>query len=320
MENWLIREENYKEEMDTVVWPYLRERRRELRSCKKENEALAVYNYHADNASQVVVISHGFTETAHKYAEVIYYFLIHGYEVYILDHCGHGKSYRMVEDICKVHVDSYNRYVRDLMQVVSLARKEHPELPLTLYGHSMGGGIAGVAAGRKPEWFDRVILSSPMIQPQAGGIPWGVTALLAEGACLLGKSEEYIAGHGPYQGLEDFASSAAMSKARFDYYQAYRVQEPSAQTSGASYGWIRAAVHINRELMKETYKKLKMPFLLLQAESDQYVSNEAQERFMELLKKENGNCAEMVQISGTKHEIFNAQDETVDSYWKQILG
>lgn len=319
MESWLIREENYASDMDTIVWPYLNERKREIQIKTKGGEAIAVYNYHADNAEKMVVISHGFTETAHKYAEVIYYFLIHGYEVYILEHTGHGNSYRMSEDLCKVHVDTYNRFVHDLLKVISFARHEHPELPLTLYGHSMGGGIAGVAAGRKPEWFDRVILSSPMVQPQTGNVPWIITKLLSAAACVVGKGENYVMGHGPYKGLEDFATSASMSEARFNYYQAYRVKEPKAQMSGASYGWLKAAVHIHEELIQKTYKKVKMPLLLVQAESDQSVRNDAQDHFMELLKNEPGNQARMVQIPGAKHEIFNAKDETLDIYWKEIF-
>lgn len=319
MESWLIHEEYYAEEMDQIVWPYLNERKKEMRLKTREGELLAVYHFYAEKPEQMVVISHGFTETAHKFAEVIYYFLIHGYDVYVLDHCGHGKSYRMVDDLCKVHIDTYHRYVRDLLKVTALARRENPDLPLTLYGHSMGGGIAALAAGRKPERFQRVILSSPMIQPQTGGIPWVVTEILSGVMCMLGQSRTYVFGHGPYKGLEDFESSASMSRARFDYYQAYRSTEPLAQMSGATFGWIRAAVQIHKELMKKTWKKLKMPLLILQAESDQSVRNDAEDKFMELIRSVDGNQAKMVQIPGSKHEIFNAGDQSVDSYWKQIF-
>lgn len=320
MEKWLIREEHYAEDMDSIVWPYLKERKREFRIKTSDGKALAVYHYHADHPKQVVVISHGFTETAHKYAEVIYYFLLHGYEVYMPEHCGHGKSYRLTEDPCKVHVDSYNRYVNDLLKVVFYAKKSHKELPLTLFGHSMGGGIAAVTAGRKPEWFDRVILSSPMIQPKTNGIPWGIAEFCCMAACALGKAESYVFGHGPYKGLEEFAHSASKSKKRFDYYQAYRLKEPSAQMNGASFGWLRAAADIHKELMKESYKKLKMPLLLLQASSDQSVRNDAEDHFMELLNGVPGSQAVMYQIPGTKHEIFNSEDKTVNEYWKLIFA
>ena len=51
-----------------------------------------------DMPKGVVVISHGFTESAVKYDEVAYYFLKEGYHVYIPEHCGHGRSYRLTAD------------------------------------------------------------------------------------------------------------------------------------------------------------------------------------------------------------------------------
>lgn len=61
------------------------------------------------------------------------------------EHCGHGRSYRMCSDtgdLSLVHVD-------DLL-FVSRRAAEFPELPVCLYGHSMGGGIAAAAAAQAP--------------------------------------------------------------------------------------------------------------------------------------------------------------------------
>ncbi|MBQ0000584.1 MAG: alpha/beta hydrolase, partial [Clostridiales bacterium] len=242
------------------------------------------------------------------------------FDVYIVEHCGHGKSYRLLEsEPCKVYVDTYQRYVRDLLKVAALAKKENPELPLTLFGHSMGGGIAGVAAGRKPKWFDRVILSSPMIPPQTGGIPWGIAKALAHIACFFGRGKSWVFGHGPYKGLENFDTSASASRARFDYYQAYKNREATAQLSGATYGWIRAAAGIHRELMRKTIHRLHMPLLLVQAGSDQSVRNDAQDLFIELLQKDPDSDARMVQIPCSKHEIFNSPDEVYAGYLREIF-
>ena len=45
-----------------------------------------------------VVISYGFTENARKYSELIWYFLLDGYSVCVLEHRGHGYSVRDVDD------------------------------------------------------------------------------------------------------------------------------------------------------------------------------------------------------------------------------
>lgn len=65
--------------------------------------------YLSDAPKGVVVISHGFTESAAKYDEVAYYFLKEGYHVYIPEHCGHGRSYRLTADPFLVHIDTWRR-------------------------------------------------------------------------------------------------------------------------------------------------------------------------------------------------------------------
>ena len=57
-----------------------------------------VQRYLAEKPKGVIIISHGFTEAAPKYDEMIYYFLKAGYHVYMPEHMGHGQSYRLTAD------------------------------------------------------------------------------------------------------------------------------------------------------------------------------------------------------------------------------
>ena len=146
MKNGILKEQDYQEQMEHVVEPYLHSKERELWLEREHGKQIYVRCYQAKKARGVVLISHGFTETSEKYKELIYYFLRGGYHVYIPEHCGHGRSYRLVEDPSLVHVDSYKRYVADLLFVARTAKKEHKNLKLYLFGHSMGGGI------QQPQW------------------------------------------------------------------------------------------------------------------------------------------------------------------------
>jgi lysophospholipase len=112
--------------------------------------------------------------------------------------------------------------------------------------------------------------------------------------------------------------SASTSPARFFYYQTYRKTTPHAQMNAPSYGWIREAGRLSRELFEKSCKNLHMPLLLIQAQTDHSVSNKAQERFMHLVN-ENGGIGRMLCIPGAKHEIFNSSDEVVEIYWKSIF-
>lgn len=105
------------------------------RSCrrillgKESGHPVHVLRYRAFRPRGVVVISHGFTENAEKYKEIVYYFIKEHFHVYLPEHCGHGKSYRLVEDPSLVYVDSYHRYVEDLLFVARKAKAEACGLP-----------------------------------------------------------------------------------------------------------------------------------------------------------------------------------------------
>ena len=151
MKELVLSEEHYTQERELVVEPYLKKRMTEHYLERKPRRKLYTVSYRADHPKAVVVISHGFSESVKKYEEPIYYFLQQGYHVVMADHCGHGYSYRMVKDPSLVHVDHYTRYVKDLIYVIRYAKKEYAGLPLVLFGHSMGGGIAAETASQIPE-------------------------------------------------------------------------------------------------------------------------------------------------------------------------
>lgn len=71
-----------------------------------------------------VVISHGFTEFAAKYAEMVWYFLLAGYSVCVFEHRGHGYSARDVDNSSLVWIDDWRRYVADLAKFAETVGKD----------------------------------------------------------------------------------------------------------------------------------------------------------------------------------------------------
>lgn len=304
--------------MERIVCPFLGERQSELWLERKKGNKIHCMRYWAEPAEGAVLISHGFTESAEKYEETIYYFLKKGFHVYCMEHCGHGYSYRLTDDLSLVHVDRYERYVEDLLFVARKAKEENHNLPLFLYGHSMGGGIGAAAAARGAAYFDKLILSAPMMRPQTKPVPWKLAQVIAGIACLLGKEKEYVKGQRPYEGTERFEDSAAVSEARFAYYQRKRNEEPLYQTNAPSYGWLRNTGRLNRYLQKEGWKKITAPVLLFQAEQDAFVSLREQERFA---KKLGGRGeVQLIKVPGTKHEICRADDAALAFYWENVFA
>lgn len=317
----ILPEKTYAEAMDTVVRPYLAERMITEYCWREKGKKIFCARARADNPKGVVIISHGFTETIEKHLETIYYFLCGGYHVYMPEHCGHGRSYRLCGegDLSLVHVDDYRRYVEDLLFISRIAAREFSGLPLCVYGHSMGGGIASAAAAEAPELFSRLILTSPMIRPKSDPVPWAAAGLVAKFFCMTGKSGQYLMGHHSYSGLEQFSDSASTSEARFDYYQIKRNKEPLFQMNGASYGWLWQIVCLNHYLQTKAWRKIICPVLIFQADNDTYVSPEQQEKFVRKLTRHQQGNVKLVKIPGTKHEIFNSGAEVLAIYWTKIL-
>ncbi len=76
-----------------------------------------------------VVISHGFTEFAAKYAEMVWYFLLAGYSVCVFEHRGHGYSARDVDNSSLVWIDDWQRYVASVNRIALY--------PVANYGSAM---------------------------------------------------------------------------------------------------------------------------------------------------------------------------------------
>ena len=319
MEDYIIKDSCFADFMKETVEPFLTQRRKAFRIPREAGKSLYFVRYEAADAIGTVVISHGFTETAEKYLEVVYYFLKHHYHVYQPEHCGHGRSYRLAEDLSLVHIDRYERYVRDLLAVAGVAKREHPELPLFLFAHSMGGDIAAAALAAQPELFEKAVLSSPMIRPLTGSMSWPVTKLFINILCLTGKEKQYVPGGHPFDGKERFEDSAAVSRERFEYYQRKRGAQPLYQMNAASCGWLNEMAKLNRFLMRDGWKRIKTPLYIFQAQSDAFVSGEAQDRFAEKVKRAGKTSVRKACVAGTKHEIFGSGEQVQRTFWEQVF-
>src|SRR5699024_7054915 len=127
------------------------------------------------------IISHGFAERKEKYSEAAYYFLKMGYQVFVLDHYGHGESIEQENDSGLVYIEDFDIYVEDLNKFITFVIDGYTDgKPKILYGHSMGGCIGGLFAERHPGNIDGLILNAPMFSINMGipeAIGSGVTKL-----------------------------------------------------------------------------------------------------------------------------------------------
>ncbi len=108
----IIREPQYEQMMRTVVEPGLEAMREEIDMPLSTGGTLHGEVYNRLDAERAVVILHGYTESAEKFRELAWYFITEGYSVFAMDHRGHGRSVREVEDLSLTHVDHFGDYLR----------------------------------------------------------------------------------------------------------------------------------------------------------------------------------------------------------------
>jgi alpha-beta hydrolase superfamily lysophospholipase len=123
---------------------------------------LVVRRWDSPAPRRIVLIAHGYGEHSGRYEHVARRLADDGAVVYAPDHLGHGRSdgeRGLVEDV-EVLVD-------DVGAVATLAREQHPDLPLALLGHSLGGIVATRFAQRGDHGLSALVLSGPVI----GGNP-----------------------------------------------------------------------------------------------------------------------------------------------------
>ena len=110
----LISETEYRETMENTVEPQLAAIREELSMPLEDGGVLHAELYEQQSATRAVIVLHGYTESGEKFREMTWYFLQSGFNVYAIDHRGHGKSARSVEETWLTHVDHFSDYVNDL--------------------------------------------------------------------------------------------------------------------------------------------------------------------------------------------------------------
>ena len=106
----------------------------------------------------IVQIAHGASEHSARYDRFARFLAEHGYAVYADDHRGHGLTAR-VTGVGKAGPGGWNAMVDDLRELADLARAEIADVPLVLFGHSMGSFLAQLFIQRYGSEIDGVVLS-----------------------------------------------------------------------------------------------------------------------------------------------------------------
>ncbi|MDO5329471.1 MAG: alpha/beta hydrolase [Coriobacteriia bacterium] len=308
-----VDEKTYDTQMKNLVEPYIKKYERQSYLTMEDGAHLRYKVYVQPNAKANIVIAHGLTEFIEKYNEMIYYFLVSGYNVYILEDRGHGESTRYVDDKQLCHVENFYEYVFDFEKFCSDV-VDHQK-PCYLYAHSMGGAIAACALEDKPNFFAKAVLSSPMIKYSAGDIPNPLAKFFGAFMCKIGQSKQECIGQGRYSQDFDFEGSLDNSEARYKYFHTLCNMNENFQTCAPTYGWLRSASYDLDEMYKpENLAKIKAKCVVIKAGNDNRVKEYGEDHF--------ANCVDgtkLYKVPGVKHEIYMSGNDTLMPYVDTIL-
>jgi alpha-beta hydrolase superfamily lysophospholipase len=234
----------------------------------------------SSGARAVVIIVHGFSDHCGRYEALVAALLRHHMAVYGYDLRGHGRSSGQ-----RGHIDHFEDYRLDTQIFVEYVLNRHPELPLFLFGHSMGGLISLDQALHYPQKLSGVIASAPLL-----GTP-AVSPVKLWSARLLSR-------FWPSLSMDAGLNESAISRDE-EAVRAYR-EDPLVHGRGS----VRLATELE-DAMAETQANaqfLQLPLLIYAGSDDKITSPEYSKRFYNKVQFEEKN---IILYEGGYHESHN---------------
>lgn len=259
-----------------------------------------------------VVILQGRAEFIEKYFETVRDLRARGFAVATFDWRGQGLSDRALSDRRKGYVRNFSQYAMDLDTIMEQVVLPDCPPPYFVLGHSMGGAIAIRACHDGRRWFERVVLSAPMLALPPSRFS-GMVGPVARFMRLIGRGSSYVPGsqHEP-AGPEDFIGNVLTSDpVRFARNAAILVEEPDLALGAPTIAWADSALRQMRQFREPSYPAhIRQPLLLVAAGYDQVVWTPAIEDFgMYLL------AGRHLILPGARHEILQEQDQFRAQFW-----
>ena len=239
-----------------------------------------IWNANAPIAQMVLV--HGFAEHYRPYSEFAKKLNQANITVQAFDLPGHG----LAEGL-RCHIDSFQDYL-DILQ--GFIQQIESDLPLFLFGHSMGGLISGHYAIQNSAQLKGLILSSPL------------TGFDGVSMQLMGALGRWLNQKYPTKSMPKLFNPKELSnlEERWPQYQSdpLRGQTITPSMFVSMLDWAQL-LHKNAHL-------LTLPLLTFYSKADRVVSPSGIERFFAATKSRD---KELVAFTESGHEILQSREE-----------
>jgi lysophospholipase len=259
-----------------------------------------------------VCVFTGRGESIEKYFETVRDLRTRGFAVAMIDWRGQGHSSRKLRNTRKGYVRDFRDYEIDVETFVQQIVLPDCPPPYFALAHSMGGAVMLRIAHAGKRWFDRIVLTAPMIDLPGKRTAFPVRALLRI-MRLTGQGGNYVpGGDDALVGTTGFAGNPLTSDpVRYARNAAILDEDPTLGLGAPTVAWADAAFRAMHGFRETNYpRQIRQPILMLAASSDTIVSTAAIEEMAYHLR----GGSHLV-IAGARHEILQEQDRYREQFW-----
>jgi lysophospholipase len=258
-----------------------------------------------------VCLLQGRAEYIEKYFETVRELRSRGFAVVAFDWRGQGSSGRALADRRKGYVESFRQYDADLETVMTEVVLPGSPPPIIGLAHSMGAAVALHSAARGRRYFDRIILTAPMI-----GLPSPASSVFARAALRAmrvgGLGASYVpGGRGTLMDLRPFTGNFRTSDPERYARNAEIVATESPLGLGSpTIAWTDAAFEAMQEFAGAGFPgRIRERMLIVAPGQDHIVSTAASAKFA------NRSGAAHLVIADAEHELLMEQNRYRGQFW-----
>jgi lysophospholipase len=254
----------------------------------------------------------GRTEFIEKYFETVRELRARGFAVATLDWRGQGGSERRLRDPRKGHVGDFSEYELDVDVFMSQVVLPDCPPPLFAIGHSMGGTVLLRVARQGARWFDRIVLSAPMVR-LAGARGSALSRFTARALRTIGLGSLYVPGGGSAVVASGayLGNPATSDPVRHARTKAVLEAAPELGIGSPTVSWLTAAYRTMNEIADPGFPgKIRQPLMLVAAGRDEIVSTAAIEDIAIRLR-----AGSHLIVAGARHELMMEQDRYRGQFW-----
>ena len=279
-----------------------------LKSVDGYELSLAIF--HAKNPKAVIQFVHGMEEYKERYEPFATFLAEQGYTCVTSDLRGHGKNAPLLSHISDKKGDKL--IIEDQKQIRKYIKKTFKDVPVYLFGHSMGTIISRVLIQSEGDKYEKVALSGYVNPNPVAGI-----------GCVLTKLITVFKGPKAHSKLittmtmDPFTKSIQDKKTDLDWlsYNEENVKKYIADpfcgvefTLGSYYALMKL---LSRMGKSKSYKQVKEdePILLISGKDDPCTGfDKGREDSKALLEKAGYHDISVITYEGMRHEILNEKE------------